>query len=456
MNNGVPPTVTSRTFASIAEQDYQGQHVGMTRKSLDYLPPSFTGAMPASRNEFQSSFTSTRPSNDNPFDAAMQAVEETRSRAERRQVMPSTVPSFGSSRSFQHASPLTPASLSLKGDKIMRLLAANQNGSLASPSSISQMSQNPFSLPERIAGRNDRGGLRLPSRGIKFPPRRMTMEYESNDFMLDAPTGVDVSASSCLRRSRNTLNEIRAVLKHPSPSRGIKRGSDESSFSSDSSCGSRKQARRLNVMNVSDTRSDGSAVDAGGFFTTAANGEQSRGGGFDRFRRHSNESQSNPITSSPVPSVIKTVPNRRQKVPPLRFFNNGIEVDIHGNPLPQPEPEPEPVDLDTLKDHQKSVWDQFTETPEEVEARKKKKTRRRRAKSTSSAEEEPAKPLNLKVDPTPSALSADPSKLATADVDALVQDSLKEREKTLSAASVLMGFLGGNTCKSTAADSAAK
>ena len=132
----------------------------------------------------------------------------------------------------------------------------------------------------------------------------------------------------------------------------------------------------------------------------------------------------------------------------LRFFNNGVEVDINGRPIASKEPTVEPqsfivpdhepeVDLDTLKDHQKSVWDQFIETPEQQKARLMKPKRKRSV----SRKDEEVKPLDLVVDPTLSELSTDPNKLASADVDDLVRDSLKEREKTLSAASVLMGFL---------------
>uniref|UniRef100_A0A7S2EJW6 Uncharacterized protein n=1 Tax=Ditylum brightwellii TaxID=49249 RepID=A0A7S2EJW6_9STRA len=48
------------------------------------------------------------------------------------------------------------------------------------------------------------------------------------------------------------------------------------------------------------------------------------------------------------------------------------------------------------------------------------------------------------IDTKPSDFTADPSKIAQASVDELVKDSLKEREKTLSAASVLLDLIGGN------------
>jgi len=433
-NNGVPQSATSRAFA-----EQGNQNVG-NRRSLEFLPSSVTGgAMPASRNPFRS--LNMRPSNDNPFDAAIQAVEEARSRAEGMSASP-----FGSRMS--HRSQHTPASLSLKGSKIMQLLAANQNGSIASPSSISHLSHmtpknNPFAMPERIVSRNN--GLQFLSRGIKLQQRRMAPESEMNEFAFDTPTIVDVPSSLCFRHTPNRMDELRAKLERPS-SIGMKRASDDSSSSSDSSCGSRKQARRLGVMNVSD-RNDGTVGDAQRLIVNDSGVNQQPTGGFDRFRnrRQSNESQSSSVTSQPVPPVVNTVTNRSRTAPPLRFFNNGVEVDINGNPIapsrpPAPEPEPE-IDLDTLKDHQASVWDHFTEKPEETEARMKKKKPRRK-KSVSSSDEEPAKPLNLQVDPTPSAFSADPNKLASADVDDLVRDSLKEREKTLSAASVLLGFLG--------------
>lgn len=445
MSHAIPESVTSRTFGSIAEQHGHDSRSVETRKSLEFLPSSYHagGAMPTSRNPFRSTSV-TRPFNDNPFDAAMQAVDETRSRAERQQGKMAAA--FGSRRimsSSQHSSSLSPSSFSLRGSKIMQLLAANQNGSIASPSSISQASQmttnkHPFSMPERIVlNRNRGGGLQLPSRGMKLPQRRMAPEPESNEFMLNEPSGVDVSSLLYLRRSPNAKNELGAKLER-FPSRGMKRFSDESSYSSDSSCGSRKQARRLNMMDIGGGEHS-RRLSAHG--SMSASEQQSNCGGIERFRnrRYSDEIQASPVLSKPLPRVINTASNRSQLPPTLRFFNNGVEVDINGNPLPppQPEPEPEPLDFDSLKDHQQSVWDEFTETPEEVEARKKKT--RRKAKSNTEA---PAEPLNLEVDPTPSVLSS-AEKLATADVNDLVQDSLKEREKTLSAASVLMGFLGG-------------
>ena len=52
--------------------------------------------------------------------------------------------------------------------------------------------------------------------------------------------------------------------------------------------------------------------------------------------------------------------------------------------------------------------------------------------------------VTKEVDPTPSQLGNDPTKIAQASVEELVKDSLKEREKTLSAANVLLKFLGNN------------
>jgi hypothetical protein len=383
MSHAIPESVTSRTFGSIAEQHHGHDSRSIeTRKSLEFLPSSYNtgGAMPISRNPFRSTSV-TRPFNDNPFDAAMQAVDETRSRAERQQGKMAAA--FGSRHRMppsQHSTSLSPSSLSLRGSKIMQLLAANQNGSIASPSSISQASQmtttskNPFSMPERIVlNRNRGGGLQLPSRGIKLPQRRMAPEPESNEFMLNKPSGVDVSGSLYLRRSPNAKNEFGAKLER-FPSRGMKRLSDESSYSSDSSCGSRKQARRLNMMDIGGGEHS-RRLSAHG--SMSASEQQSTGGGIERFRnrRYSDESQASPGVSKPLPRVINTASHRSQLPPTLRFFNNGVEVDINGNPLPppQPEPEPEPLDFDSLKDHQQSVWDEFTETPEEVEARKKKK-----------------------------------------------------------------------------------
>ena len=429
-SNAVPQSISSRAFASIDEQgNREGHNVG-TRKSMEFLPSS--GAMPASRNPFR--FNNVRPANENPFDAAMQAVEETRSRAEKQMSS-----SFGSR--FSPSSTLTPTSLSLRGDKIMHLLAANQNGSIASPSSISHLSRmaankNPFAFSEKIISPNR--GLPFPSRGIMLPQRRMAPEYESNEFLFGTPTVVDVPGALCFRR--NVLpakSELTTIT-----SRNLKRTSDESSHSSDSSCGSRKYARRLGVMSVSDRNNGGAAI-----------GQQQQIGGFDRFRRRqSDESHSISTISQPVPSMVNTISNKSKIGPPMRFFNNGVEVDINGNPIPPskpPTPEPEPeVDFDTLKDHQASVWDQFIETPKQAEARMKKKKKSRRKKSA-SAEEKQAEPVSTQVDPTPSALSTDPNKLTTADMDDLVRDSLKEREKTLSAASVLLGFMSQSGTKSS-------
>jgi hypothetical protein len=70
--------------------------------------------------------------------------------------------------------------------------------------------------------------------------------------------------------------------------------------------------------------------------------------------------------------------------------------------------------------------------PRQKEIRKHKCKRRR--------PEEAATALLL-VDPTLSALSSDLSKLSSAGVDDMVRDSLKEREKALSAASVLVEFM---------------
>jgi hypothetical protein len=69
--------------------------------------------------------------------------------------------------------------------------------------------------------------------------------------------------------------------------------------------------------------------------------------------------------------------------------------------------------------------------PRRKEIRKHERERRRRRPQQRSC----------KVDPTPSALSSDPSKLSSAGVDDIVRDSLKEREKALNAASVLMEFM---------------
>ena len=431
MNHHVrPESVTSRGgFTSMAEQQHYFDTQG-TRKSLEFLPPlrGGGGAMPASRNPFRRSSDSTtrmRPlSSNNPFDAAIKAVEETMSSTTTR---PLFVP--------RRQSPFSPTSLSLKGDEIRRLLAANQNGSIASsPLSMStsgMTGKNPFALPERIVSR---GFPSLPSRrGLKLPQRHM-MESSSefmNDFSFHSPTVVDVDGSLCLRRPTSGLvgNKQRGDLAHST--RGLKRASDESSYSDDSSCGSRKQARRLNAMHVSDKN--------------VANGR-----GFDRFRNRnaSFNQQPSPVASSQpkVPQVVKTV-NRSRAPPPLRFFNNGVECDIEGNPivskqddLPRLDSEPEEqADFDTLQNHQKSIWDELIETPEQQEAREKKQARRN--KRTASAEKEPTKPLNLPIDPTASEFQ-DRNKLDSAKVEDLVRDSLKEREKTLSAASVLMGLLG--------------
>jgi hypothetical protein len=356
-------------------------------------------------------------SSSNPFDAAIKAVEETSSKSS---MSTTTRPLF---LPRHRQSPLSPTSLSLKGDEIRRLLAANQNGSIASsPLSMStsgmMSSKNPFAfvVPERISSRD------FPSlssrRGLKLPQGHMMESSVGlvNDFSFHSPTVVGRPSS------RHAGNKQCGDLFY---TRGLKRASDESSYSDDSSCGSRKQARRLNAMHVSDRTV----------------------GGFDRFRKRDSFDQHlppSPVASQRVPQVIKTLPIQSRTAQPLRFFNNGVEVDINGNPitpkqdegsLPRLDSEPEEqADLDTLQSHQKSVWDEFTETPEQREAReKKKKSRRKRAT------EEQAKPLNLPVDPTESEFS-DPKKLATAQVDDLVRDSLKEREKTLSAASVLMGF----------------
>lgn len=426
-----PESVTSRGgfTSTMAEPQYHEAH-GTRNKSLEFLPPlrGGGGAMPASRNPFRRSSESTmrmRPlSSNNPFDAAIKAVEETSSRTSGATDFMSTT----TRPLFRRQSPFSPASLSLKGDEIRRLLAANQNGSIASsPLSMSTSgmtsNKNPFAFPtERIVSRG------YPSRrGLKLPRRRM-MESSCgeimNDFSFHSPSVVDVQSSLCLRRPTSGLAGTK---------QGLKRASDESSYSDDSSCGSRKQARRLNAMHVSDR-------------TIAA------AGGFDRFRNHNSSHQqpSSPVVSQPVPQVIKTMPNRSRTAPPLRFFNNGVEVDISGNPIvskkdeglpPRLDSEPEEqCDIDTLQSHQKSVWDEFTETPEQREAREKKKNKTRRKRAASS--EEPAKPLNLPIDPTASEFS-DPSKLDSADVEDLVRDSLKEREKTLSAASVLLGLFSG-------------
>lgn len=413
-----PQSVTSRSgfTSAMAEQQEYSYH-----DAYEFLPPLRGGAMPASRNPFRrssDSATRMRPlSSSNPFDAAIKAVEETSSKSS---MSTTTRPLF---LPRHRQSPLSPTSLSLKGDEIRRLLAANQNGSIASsPLSMStsgmMSSKNPFAfvVPERISSRD------FPSlssrRGLKLPQGHMMESSVGlvNDFSFHSPTVVGRPSS------RHAGNKQCGDLFY---TRGLKRASDESSYSDDSSCGSRKQARRLNAMHVSDRTV----------------------GGFDRFRKRDSFDQHlppSPVASQRVPQVIKTLPIQSRTAQPLRFFNNGVEVDINGNPitpkhdecsLPRLDSEPEEqADLDTLQSHQKSVWDEFTETPEQREAReKKKKSRRKRAT------EEQAKPLNLPVDPTESEFS-DPKKLATAQVDDLVRDSLKEREKTLSAASVLMGF----------------
>jgi hypothetical protein len=156
---------------------------------------------------------------------------------------------------------------------------------------------------------------------------------------------------------------------------------------------------------------------------------------------------------------------RDRQAPALRFFNNGTEVDICGQPIvdatQSPKTKGEPLckkgeksfswinknvasdrskviqEMDVLADleeRQKSIWAQLTEDAEEAMSQTKSKRRAQK-----SPEEAPR--VFLQVDPTPSPLSSDPSKLASAVVDDIVRDSLKEREKALSAASVLMEFM---------------
>jgi hypothetical protein len=90
--------------------------------------------------------------------------------------------------------------------------------------------------------------------------------------------------------------------------------------------------------------------------------------------------------------------------------------------------------LADLEERQKSIWAQLTEDAEEATSQTKSKQRKQK-----SPEEAPR--VFLQVDPTPSPISSDPSKLASAGVDDIVRDSLKEREKALSAASVLIEFM---------------
>ena len=165
--------------------------------------------------------------------------------------------------------------------------------------------------------------------------------------------------------------------------------------------------------------------------------------------------------------------DRGQHAPPLRFFNNGVEVDINGcrikavGQAPKANQElkmaakkvvpkaddahkaaiyheellsPE-VALAELEERQKSVWDHFTVNPDEASSSEKAKKPKARTRRKSASDASPPDSRRLEIDPTPSMLSSDPSKLASADVDDLVRDSLKEREKTLSAAGVLMDFL---------------
>jgi hypothetical protein len=219
------------------------------------------------------------------------------------------------------------------------------------------------------------------------------------------------------------------------------------------------------------------------FFLDVRAGEQERVGGIARFKIRRVGETASPLNVAGQISVATTLPSQRKswsiiddghsgscaaplyslerrnrQAPALRFFDNGIEVDINGKPIEDAKPSsktteeslcknvdkpitrtcrrtdlsaapdrsevvPETEVLADLEERQKSIWTQLTA---ETLARK--------------SPEEAATAL-WEVDPTPSALSTDPSKLASAGVDEIVRDSLKEREKTLSAARVLMEFM---------------
>ena len=151
----------------------------------------------------------------------------------------------------------------------------------------------------------------------------------------------------------------------------------------------------------------------------------------------------------------------------IRFFNNSAEVDEHGRPR-QPSNTTDQTDsghdkvnrdattnegeIVELHAYQKSIWDAFTseKSLKPVKERKRKVAEKRKSLQTIKRQQSKlqhvADSKQLELDTTPSELSSDPNKIAIAAVDDIVRDSLRERENTLSAASVLMDFLsGGNT-----------
>ena len=162
----------------------------------------------------------------------------------------------------------------------------------------------------------------------------------------------------------------------------------------------------------------------------------------------------------------------------VRFFNNGGEVDLQGRarntlndevevdsrPTPSSEKSSDQTDeMSELYAYQKSIWSELTLENEGDEAKtpdghKKKKKKKRRRKSVEKSNRAPKTAGDLPhkdhsfasaLDISPGHLSRDPDKIAHAAVEDLVRDSMRERENTLSAASVLMDFLSAGGTQNT-------
>ena len=183
-----------------------------------------------------------------------------------------------------------------------------------------------------------------------------------------------------------------------------------------------------------------------------------------RKRRHDSANQAVELLSSGMKSS-RSIPDQisPSKVD-IRFFNNSTEVDEHGHPrqLPyttdQTDSDQDKVKIDAttnegeiveLHAFQKSIWDALTSEKRPNTAKERKRKAAEKKKSLHSAKKQQGKhqrsavSKQLELDTTPSQLSSDPNKIATAAVDDIVRDSLRERENTLCAASVLMDFLSG-------------
>jgi hypothetical protein len=98
--------------------------------------------------------------------------------------------------------------------------------------------------------------------------------------------------------------------------------------------------------------------------------------------------------------------------------------------------------LADLEERQKAIRNQVTVDREEIKSRRKSNKSKARVRKASTSPLSPGE-ARWEVDPTPSELSSYPNKLVSAGVDDMIGEFLKEREKAIGAASVLMAFSRG-------------